>query len=136
MWSHYGSKHQGVCFGTDFTTESMYEYGAILLSLGYINSVNPLMNLFIRENTTDIMLWSFLKFDKWKYENEVRIYKNQYKGTLTINLNNIKEIYLGCNIEKKHEDLILSILDRKSLNPKVFKNRVSKNSFELESIEM
>jgi hypothetical protein len=137
MWSHYANKHQGVSFGLDFCTELMVEkYNAILLSVGYIKNVTPLINFFIRDNPSEIMLWHFLKFEKWKDENEVRVYKNQVEATLKIDINHIKEVYLGCNITKENEDLILNIIHQKNLNPKVFKNKVSKYSFELESIEI
>lgn len=137
MWSHYTDKHKGVCFGFDFTTESMLDrYGAILLSVGYTHSVKPLINLFIRDYITDIMLWSFLKFDIWQYENEVRVYKDGYKGELKINLSHIKEIYLGCNISEIDEKLVKNIVKLKKLNLKVIKNDVSKESFKLETTEI
>lgn len=137
MWSHYANKHSGISFGLDFSTEIMYDkYKAILLSVGYIKNVIPLTNFFTRDNTTDIMLWHFLKFEKWIDENEVRVYKKQDEETIKIDLKHIKEIYLGCNITKENEDLILNIIHQKNLNLKIFKNKVSKNSFELDSIEI
>jgi hypothetical protein len=71
LWSHYGSKHTGICLGfdlgRDLARQVRYEDKRILESLG--DAPNPLT---LDEELQEALLCT--KFHHWQYEEEIRVF--------------------------------------------------------------
>jgi hypothetical protein len=109
LWSHYGDKHRGVCLG--------YELDASLAEpVRYRRTrINPRLDknkTLIRDTqlTQDML---FTKYERWQYEDEIRVYSSLDHHTVDelghyyYECNDklaLREIYLGplCEAEMEH----------------------------------
>jgi hypothetical protein len=71
LWSHYGSKHRGMCLGfnlkRNLANKVLYQDDRILTNLG--DKLDPLA---LNDELQDLLLCT--KFEHWKYEEEFRVF--------------------------------------------------------------
>jgi len=92
LWSHYADNHYGVCLKFDILED--LDFFSIPLTVIYDQSY-PVYNHMTQPN--DIVTKMIkTKFEPWKYEKEIRIFK-QAKGLYDFKKTALKEIIFGCN---------------------------------------
>lgn len=128
MWSHYSEYHKGVVLG--LSLEADPDFFLMPLKMDYKDNYEPLNFLGDPEkSTTDTIK---IKSSHWKYESEIRIYKND-SGLHTINKNAITEIYFGINTSQENIDDIYKICEKCELDHiKFFKGEQSHGSFKID----
>lgn len=148
MWSHYSEQHQGVAF----------QLGCIdnldnsLLSAKKIDytdrfSVFPSAEQYAQhltgEKTIDmvslIQKIAYIKHIDWAYEKEWRVHVSMLnepagsgKSLYTENSQIFEAMYLGCNIEQKNAETIITIARKELPNMKIYQAIRSRSRYELE----
>lgn len=130
MWSHYASKHTGVCIGFEFPTEPLPK-DFIVFPVLYKDNVQP---FDVYANPYRIILhWITTKSHHWKYEEEVRaVIKSNSKKLLHDGTNYyyeiekdwIKEIVFGCKVSDKAVEKTIRLIRKNG-----FKNMLIKRMF-------
>lgn len=128
MWSHYSEYHKGIVFGLEL--EADLEFFVTPIKIDYRDSYKELNYLSDPHKSTIDTLK--IKSSQWKYESEIRIYKND-SGLHKINENAIKEVYFGINTAKEDIFEICRIFSRKGLNGiNFFKGEKGHGTFKIE----
>ena len=93
LWSHYADNHFGVCLKFDILKD--LDFFSIPLHCIYSRNY-PIYNHMTNSNDIVTMMIK-TKFQKWEYENEIRIFK-QANGLNKFNKEALTEIVFGCNV--------------------------------------
>jgi hypothetical protein len=123
LWSHYAAKHTGVCIEFDMQVVMQELKNRVLLNkVNYFKKV-PTCKIMVVNHAKDINDASFKKLlfskhNRWKYEEEYRIFfpeivteykcrKFQFKNSI------IKRLFLGWNINDANMREIFDLYTRK-----------------------
>lgn len=112
MWSHYADSHKGLCVG--FDSYQLFEATNGAIRKVQYSKYFPKVAMFHRGfEWLDPLINT--KSKHWKYEDEYRISK-LYAAREIVNFNDsaIKEVVLGCKIDKNVREEIISIVKAKS----------------------
>lgn len=134
LWSHYADSHKGFCIEYDASTMPL----AYAYKVRYKNKYPEV--LYPRPNDARAFIPALVKSKIWKYENEFRIILVPEAGnqpendgiSLLLKGNEIKNIYLGSNIEEKEKEVILNLVRSSKFNPGIWSTNLSTSSFSLE----
>ncbi|NRA81901.1 MAG: DUF2971 domain-containing protein [Pseudoalteromonas sp.] len=139
FWSHYANSHTGICIEFDAQIEPISNAMKVHYSDKYPEFTFP---------PSDKNIVGFLtKSNDWAYESEYRSIKlsNSKNERLKVindrfvtldDLNIIKSIYFGANIEKETKIKILEIIEKSDFSPKVYQMYLSRDSFNLFYVEV
>lgn len=142
MWSHYADKHKGFCIGVD---ESRFLKHNLLSKVIYKELDPNIKDEILKISRTNASkagkVYEKLithKHKDWEYEKEQRVIlesRDPSSAGRTFKLldGQIKEIYFGCNMAKKHKDLIIKIMGDKV---SYYQTKTSKMGFSLEMEEV
>jgi hypothetical protein len=104
MWGHYGNNHKGLCLKGNFQEGS--EKGICMSGQAKIQNViysdYPLEIFNYNEEELNNLVFKIFQFksQKWSYENEIRLVKNE-QGLIKIRKNCISQIIFGCKSTPK-----------------------------------
>lgn len=137
MWSHYADFHRGICleYEIDNSDENIFSlcrpvnYCLHYPMLNFSEFLKPDFN-----STVDFIDKMVLtKSTSWKYEKEWRIVMPGY-GNKKIDYppTTLSGIYLGCNISDENKVRLISLIERKTIQPKVYQCEKNINSFSLD----
>ena len=127
MWSHYSEYHTGVVLGLRMEVD--LEFFISPIKIDYQDTYEVLNYLDDPEKSTKDTIK--IKSSQWKYEHEIRIYKNN-SGLHKIDKSAINEIYFGIKTSEEDIDKIYSLCKEKGLDHvKFFKGNQSHGSFEV-----
>ena len=130
MWSHYTESHKGICIGFDVNKVNDIVSGT-LGSVVYDDKL-PIkhLNSNVIEFITGLL---FTKSKVWEYEDEYRLVKmHASRTTITIPLDAIVEVTIGCKMEQKEKDEIIRVIKDKIPTCKIYEASLSKTKFELD----
>jgi hypothetical protein len=143
MWAHYSDHHRGFCVGID-TEEllnvqiSLAKYKKQLVELIKViySYTMPSVNFFdsmLSQRDNDIVTLLTTKSEHWSYERECRLtYYDHIDTPIHIGHSAIVEVIMGCKIDDKNKQDMLSLLDKKSSRTAVFQASKHKSDFALE----
>jgi hypothetical protein len=127
MWSHYSEYHKGIVLG--LSLEDDLEFFVSPIRIDYKDNYEALN--YLNDPEKSIIDTLKIKSSQWKYEREIRIYKNN-SGLYKINETAIKEIYFGIKTRKEDIEEIYQICEKQNLNHiKFFKGHQSYGTFEV-----
>ena len=122
LWSHYADNHYGVCLKFDILQD--LDFFSIPLTVIYDQSY-PVYNHMTQTN--DIVTKMIkTKFDLWKYEKEIRIFK-QNKNLYAFNKTALTEIIFGCNTSQIEIDRIKALASANDYGHLTFKQTKKQN---------
>jgi len=128
MWSHYSEYHKGIVLGLDL--EADLEFFVTPIRIDYQDAYEELNYLNDPEKSTIDTLK--IKSSQWKYESEIRIYKND-SGLHKINKSAIKNIYFGVSTKQEDIDEVCQICSDKGLDSvNFFKGEKGHGTFKIE----
>ncbi len=109
MWSHYASKHTGLCIGYSPPINWPKDY--VCLEVDYPEII--IKKNFHEDIEIVLQYWILTKALDWKYEEEVReIYFNE-DGIKSFPPKSLKKIVFGCNASEKFIKDIFKIIKEK-----------------------
>lgn len=147
MWSHYGDFHKGVCYG--FWENKLREsnlFGEGGLVIYNQNNDYPNISPLDENNIENGFKETHCKAYEWGYENEYRLFKLLFPGTLTgkppsdkdrvrkIPDSFFAEIILGISMPEPHKKEIIKIAKQKNI--KVFQAKKNPQRFEITRTEI
>jgi len=119
LWSHYADNHCGVCLKFDILQD--LDFFSIPLIVIYDQSY-PIYNHMTQ--TKDIVTKMIkTKFDLWKYEKEIRIFKLE-KKLYKFNKTALTEIIFGCNMTQSEIERIKKLTSSNGYRHLTFKQTV------------
>lgn len=134
LWSHYANSHKGFCVEYDATIPPFsYAY-----KVQYKNEYPEV--LYPRPTDAAAFTPALVKSKIWNYEKEFRIIftpevdiqpPNDGKSLLLAG-HEMKNIYLGSEIQNKEKDTLLKLVERSKFNPRIWETKISESSFSLE----
>ena len=104
LWSHYADNHCGVCLKFDILQD--LDFFSTPLKVIYDESY-PVYN-HMTQPSEIVKKMIMTKFSFWKYENEIRIFK-QKKNLYNFNKSALREIIFGCNTPQIEIDRIKNL---------------------------
>nr|NQU89164.1 DUF2971 domain-containing protein [Bacteroidota bacterium] len=122
LWSHYADNHYGVCLKFDILQD--LEFFSIPLTVIYDQSYPVYNHLTQPKEIVKKMIKT--KFELWKYEKEIRIFKQQ-KNLYHFNKTSLIEIIFGCNTPQPEIDRIKNIANANGYAHLTFKQTKKKN---------
>jgi hypothetical protein len=134
LWSHYANSHRGFCVEFDATKLPISSAFKVKYSDEYPKAIWPPYNDLFN------LIPLLVKSEDWSYEEEFRTLlvswakeKPDNDGeSLILSGNEIKNVYLGSNIEEKNKMRIIDIVKQGDFNPRIWTTSLSKSSFSLE----
>lgn len=122
LWSHYADNHYGVCLKFDILQD--LDFFSIPLTVIYDQSY-PVYN-HMTEPKEIITKMIKTKFELWKYEKEIRIFK-QAKNLHNFNKTALTEIIFGCNTLQEEIDRIKNLTSANGYGHLTFKRTEKQN---------
>lgn len=116
MWGYYAGTFTGVCLV--FSTQKSFEDYQDILYLDKDDIKEFSEDIHNPSNEDEkLIAWYnlLLKSDDWKNEDEVRIIVKEEKRFINFEKNELIAIILGHNIDKRYENEIVKIANRKSI---------------------
>jgi hypothetical protein len=134
MWSHYANSHTGFCIGLD--SEKIFLSVLGILKKMHYSDVFPIIPMF-GSGPLDMIELLMTKSTHWQYEEEFRLIRTDSTNK-TFNFDNtaIKEIILGCKIDSKDKEEIVSIAKSKNVGIKTYDSLIDQNEFKLNLVEI
>ena len=139
MWSYYADSHKGICI--EYSFEDIDKaISNWLLPVIYEEHIIKIGD-YLDDQEMGVARQLTTKFIGWQHESEWRMmnpiddsfYKLEYNNDNSIKGVKVKlkpkRIFLGCNIDKNHEDIIREISDKKGIE--VYKFKISESMYEL-----
>ncbi|WGL97897.1 DUF2971 domain-containing protein [Arsenophonus sp. aPb] len=135
MWGHYANQHKGIVLGFEVkkTLCKKVEYKSKLIDPPKNPSTNSL-NDFMDQ-------LKVIKFEDWKYENEVRVIQKLFENVCIKDGKHyfrkfnddfiLKEVIFGQNCTKKNKDKIHDILNERNSTVKIIPSRIAFTRFEV-----
>lgn len=143
MWAHYSSSNTGFCIGIDWKKFSEYlkKNSKDLQITPWVVEYDPHYPFFnpFMENESEVAYKKIFsqKYEKWSYENEVRLITNNTENKIiTIPEEFIAEIYLGLKVSIENKQLVINALKLKQHKPKLYQIKQLDNSFEFDREEI
>lgn len=109
MWSHYANKHSGICIGfqrSGFHGNPDCAPAEVKYFDKYITYRYDIDNLEAFKG------WITTKYEKWSYEEEVRLINNKKIEIISFEQELVKEVVFGCKV--KQSEIIQAIQDLKT----------------------
>ena len=134
MWGHYGDKHKGMCLGFDIDDIHIKE---VEYFPGRVSPEIDMNKKFGGLTTEIVEKLMCIKFEGWKYENEVRVivpleerdssglYFTDFKGNMEL-----KEIFLGPRSKLKVDQVAKYLCSYES-EVSVYKSRAAFTKYEV-----
>jgi hypothetical protein len=151
MWSHYADSHRGICIGFEINLpfDSEFGYG---YDVEYKDEYPEICMLQLNDQMAEVVNGTknreqyydaddmatkriFTKSKCWSYENEVRYVRTPYMegvGLMSFPSEIIKEVIIGCEIEKNDESTVINSVRKNVPHAKLTKAYISKNEYKLE----
>lgn len=131
MWSHYSDNHKGMCLEFD----TSYELFSKAMKVEYgkeFPSVNPLI-YFKNDNIDKFKFFKPIlsKYKDWSYEKEWRIFHKESNKLFGYELDSLKAVYFGCNVQFVDIELVSLILQSQNQNVKFYKAKKSEENYTL-----
>jgi len=124
MWSHYSDKHKGICLKFDLIIDP--DFFDIPMKVQY--EVNyPELN-FIRDKGDCLKTILSTKALDWKYEKEIRIFKQNCLDYISFRKEALIEVVFGCKTESSEISRIMKIANEHDFSHLTFKKAVQKKS--------
>ncbi len=138
FWSHYANSHKGFCVEFDATKMPIAYAYKVQYKNKYPEVVYP------RPNDATAFIPALVKSKIWKYEREYRtifvpeaINQPANDGeSLILRGDEIKNIYLGSNIEEDEKEVIFDLVGNGNFDPSIWTTNLSKSTFSLEFIRV
>jgi hypothetical protein len=131
MWSHYSNSHQGYSVGLD--TEVLFKSTPCQIwKVDYRNKF-PEIDMFDK-SPNDLIRIPCTKSEDWIYEDEVRILVYGARSKITVQLECIKQIILGCNMKQSNKEEILEIKRKSFQHAECFQTKINDEKFVLDFI--
>jgi hypothetical protein len=131
MWAHYANSHKGVCLKFDvledldfFSPAKKVIYTKDYPEYDYLTNKDDFVNQMF-----------FTKSEDWKYEEEVRILKDN-KGNFKFIPNCLKEVIFGCKIPEGDKKTLVKIIGNYYPNAKLTQAVKHDSKFGLEFQEI
>lgn len=133
MWSHYANKHAGACieFHSIPLIRSLTNNGKTKVNVNEVTYSSELRTLNFHESpkkALDNLI--FTKAEDWRYERELRVLLAE-NGLKAFDLNSICSITFGTLCADSTIIESKSLLEQKSIHPKLFKAGLVPNQFKL-----
>ncbi|MEE8186104.1 MAG: DUF2971 domain-containing protein [Nitrososphaerales archaeon] len=142
MWAHYSDSHRGFCLGID--TSKLFDLQHSLASDGHLIDLQqvtyseemPEINFFVSMISKywhkDIIRLLCTKSTHWSHEREFRlIYWDRVNTALSVGHDAISEVIMGCQVEDKDRNSVLSILNDRQCPAKVYQAHKDQTKFGL-----
>lgn len=120
MWSHYSEYHQGIVFGLELRKDLGFFVSPI--NIEYQDTYD-LLN-YLKDPSKSIIDTLKIKSKQWKYEAEVRVYKDHH-GLYPIDPSAFSDIYFGVNTPQIEVERMIELCKQKGLKHITF-HRASK----------
>jgi hypothetical protein len=134
MWSHYANSHRGFCVG--FDKFKLFETAQGMIGKITYSTDFPKVPMF-EEGIGGLTQLIMTKSEHWEYEDEYRITKSSAsRKTLILDNSAFKEIILGCNIDPKSREEIISVVKAKSTSIKIYDSKIDDKEFKLNLVEI
>ena len=134
FWSHYADSHKGFCVEFDATKMPMADAYKVQYKNKYPEAIYPVPN--------DVTAFTpaLVKPKIWEHEVEFRTIFNPEAEikpdndgkSLILKGDEIKNVYLGSNIDENNKKRILDLVKNGSFNPGIWITSLSKSTFSLE----
>jgi len=117
MWSHYSSSHSGIVIALDLTKDPDFFVRPIQVVYNSSNSYKPINSFIDYLDDREKFIYNMYstKSEKWRYEEEVRIYKEK-SGLYPIKSKAISKIYFGCKTKKEKRDNFIELCKSNNLD--------------------
>lgn len=128
MWSHYADGHRGFCVGFDMEKLCPYFSGG-----GFVTYSDkyPIISP-IEEEDKKYFMPLVLKSDHWDYEVEYRLLKmGVVNQAIPIDKSIIKEVVLGCLMEKEHKKEIIELVSSQLPHVKILQAKKQRDTFDI-----
>lgn len=138
MWSHYAKSHTGIVVRFDCKKlRSFIENDCVKIGLCIVwDQIDyqpkfPLLNPY-NMNESDIVIKPLLiKYENWKYENEIRFIAFDYSNkTLNLPEGIIDRVFIGCKTSDKNINEIVK--STKNKNIETLRAKIKENDFGLD----
>jgi hypothetical protein len=116
LWSHYSDNHYGACLKFDILED--LDFFSIPLTVLYDRNY-PIYN-HMTEPGEIVNKMIKTKYEDWRYEREIRIFKNAH-GIYHFSKTALTEIIFGCNTPQTDIDRITNLATANGYNHLVFK---------------
>lgn len=134
FWSHYADSHKGFCVEFDATKMPISYAFKVQYENKYPEVIYPSSN-----DATDLTP-ALVKSEVWKYEEEFRTILVPWAEdqptndgeSLILSGNEIKNVYLGPNIDENNKKLLIDLVKNGNFNPGIWITSLSKSTFSLE----
>lgn len=135
FWSHYADSHKGFCVEFDATKVPI----VYALKVQYKNKYPEVIFPF-PSGPMDFMIPALIKSEIWKHEEEFRSFfvpdtkdpaNNNDGDSLILKGDEVKNVYLGSNIDKNNKELIFDLIKQGDFNPGIWITSLSESSFSL-----
>lgn len=126
MWTHYANCHEGVCLEFDIYED--HELFSHFLPVKY-SKIRREYNYI--KNPSGIYKFLSTKSYIWKYENEIRVFKETV-GTYPFQKSTLKSITFGCEVSKTNREEIIETLILNKISCKLFQAEPSPKNYTIE----
>ena len=134
FWSHYADSHKGFCVEFDATKMPISCAFKVQYENKYPEVVYP------SSNDATGLTPALVKSEVWKYEEEFRTIFVPWAETqpandgesLILRGNEIKNVYLGSNIDENKKKLIFDLVKHGDFNPGIWTTSLAESTFSLE----
>lgn len=110
MWGHYANSHQGFCIG--FDTQELLKTNDVDF-IGKVEYYPEFPVIIPKLDLEELYVMQiFSKWDKWSYEDEYRLTKNQIKNRkIKLSKKTFKEIILGYQMPNNERDKMIKVVN-------------------------
>lgn len=138
FWSHYADSHKGFCVDFDATKMPIASAFKVQYENVYPEAIYPIP---IDETGYTPAL---VKSEIWKHEDEYRtIFVPEAEPNLTndgksliLRGNEVKNVYLGSNIDEDKKELIIDLIKHGDFNPGIWTTSLDKSTFSLRFVQI
>lgn len=136
LWSHYAYNHEGFAIGFDTTqlcelwkNHGGWQIGNVMYMDDYPILIPPMDDFEAQKDVATTIMNAKSKI--WAYEKEVRftMFDGPEKALFPVEL--IKEVVLGCKIDKGHQHRMLELIDKQYPHVSVLKAKLARGDFAL-----
>ena len=134
FWSHYADSHKGFCVEFDATKMPIAYAYKVQYKNRYPEVIYPI------PNDATAFIPALIKSTIWGYEEEFRIIfvpegepqPNNDGESLILRGDEIKNVYLGSNIDENKKERIFELVKHGDFNPGIWITSLAKSTFSLE----
>jgi len=132
MWSHYSGGHRGFCLEFDMSFDPFKKAFKVEYSDSFPRW-NPINILQERKSFDRRGLIPLLtKYSCWAYEKEWRIFHREPRKLYGYEIEALKAVYFGANIDRAHLEIVCLILQGQNPDVIFYKAKKSSDKYEIE----